>query len=140
MGTFIYRDVVVSLVKSYINNNAKKNSTGTEPTYLPIDKEKDTRAVWFSKEEIDELFKRNEAPDKKIGLRIYFGMHEDNPIQNEAMGEIHKKYIGQNTVVLVCTHDDEDCLSTNGSVALSLEEGQICPPPKPCGGILESEL
>lgn len=140
MATFIHKEVVVSLLKTYINNNAKKNLLGTEPTYLPIDIAKDTRAVWFSKEEIDELFKRNEASDKKIGLRIYFGMHEDSPIQNEAMGEIHKKNIGQNTVVLVCTHDGEDCLSTDASVALSLEEGSLCPPPRPCGSILESEL
>ncbi len=140
MGTFIHRDVVVSLVKTYINNNAKKNHTGIEPTYLPIDKENDTRAVWFSKEEIDELFKRNEEAGKTMGLRIYFGMHEDNPIQNEALGDIHREYIGQNTVVLVCTHNGEDCLSTNSSVALSLEEGSLCPPPRPCGSILESEL
>lgn len=140
MGTFINKAAVVSLVKSYITHNAKKNSSAPEPEFKPIDKEKDALAVWFSKEEIDELFKRNEAPDKKLGVRIYFGMHEDTPVQNEAMGNLHKSYIGKNTVVLVCTHDNEDCFSDDPSVALSLDEGHICPPPRPCGGILESEL
>lgn len=133
-----------ALVKNYYQKMAKKNKGGGN--HEPLDKKKDSRAVWFHKQKLDELFEANgysnTLPDdekKKFGLRLYFGVHDMDTI----LTNIPDVYDNQQMVILYVTkqdgvanndlNQDGDAVEIAGTdVGLGLDHGKLCPPDTGC--------
>ena len=158
MAFSISKDLITQLVKNYF---AYTQTTDIETGKLrPLDPQKDTYSIWFSKDDIDQLFAVNN-PDGKIdssqlGLRVYLGQHWDTPLENSVKEDLaaqgiafdEAKFRGQECVILVPTlknseGDNVDLLQANGPlvnvtpVAGNGEDyGGQCPPPAICRGVL----
>jgi hypothetical protein len=123
--------VVVRLVQNFINGTFKSK----EGAVQKVSSQNDAYAVYYSKEDLDKLFASHgyKDGDSGFGLRIYLGLHGTSDEERQAMPDRPEHYIGQHTVALVCTKEGQDLL--DDEAALALEEGQLCPPPSPCGSI-----
>ncbi len=140
----ITKEQLKALVGNYYQKMGKKKKGGTK--HDPLDKTKDTRSVWFSKQKLDELFEENgysnTMPDtekKKYGLRIYFGVHDKDSI----LTDIPVEHDNQQMAILYVTKKegvatnvsatDVNTLETPGSdVGKGMNHGQLCPPDSGC--------
>ena len=131
--------VVNQMVGNFLAHTKRTNPFDAAPhqTAKSLEVTKDGYSIWFSKAEIDALFNDN-APGDPDGLRIYFAMHGDSPVEQEVYVN-HPTYKGQYTTVLVCTRQDgalhRDLLTTGNFVSvpgyqgMGLDEGTPVPPP-----------
>jgi hypothetical protein len=143
VGTEIPRRTIVQMVQNFVNRTFKG--------YRKVTRDNDSHAVYYSKREIDELFRANGYDPTNhsddFGLRIYLGVHGDTQIERTSMPRRPEKYFDQHTVILVCTRDKVDQLDPGHFVSLyqkmspgtGLEEGEICPPPR-CSTAIDDDL
>lgn len=143
----VTKEQLKKLVGNYYQKMGKKKKGGTK--HDPLDTTKDTRSVWFQKQNLDELFAengyRNDLPDdekKKYGLRIYFGVHDKDTI----LTDIPEGYDNQQMVILYVTKKeslannvasaDVNSLDVPGSdVGMGMNHGKLCPPDSGCGEV-----
>ena len=134
LGTQIPRKTIIQMVQNFVNRTFKG--------YRKVTKDNDSHAVYYSKKEIDELFRVNgynpDSPDaSQFGLRVYLAVHGDTAIESAAMPNRPNRYQDQHTVILVATKNKVDLLAEGNFISsylidpgTGLEEGEICPPPK----------
>lgn len=136
----VTKDQLKALVGNYYQKMGKKKKGGDK--HEPLNKTKDTRSVWFSKQKLDELFEENgysnTLPDdekKMYGLRIYFGVHDKDTI----ITDIPDASDNQQMAILYVTKKesmairDVTTLQTPGSdVGKGMNHGQLCPPDSGC--------
>lgn len=158
MAFSISKDLITQLVKNYF---AYTQTTDIETGMLrPLNPQKDSYTIWFSKDEVDQLFAVNnpdgKIADSQLGLRVYLGQHWNTPLENLVKDELaaqgiafdEAKFKGQACVVLVPTlkneaGDNVDLLQANGPLVSAVpvagngeDFGGICPPPPACSGVL----
>jgi hypothetical protein len=136
--TNISRECVVAMVQNYIDNTYKRTPEGPRK----INNSDDAYCIYFKKEELDNLFERNgydpaNPNAKAYGLVIYLGMHGQTEPEKREMPHCPPRYQGHHTAILVCTLNRKEFLRDGDTVATATEEGQLCPPPKPCASIDE---
>jgi len=158
MSFSISKELITQLVENYFAHTQKTDiETGKS---RPLDPQKDTYTIWFSKDEIDQLFAVNNPggniSNSQLGLRVYLGQHWDTPLEKSVKEELEAqgiafdeaKFKGQACVVLVPTlknevGDNVDLLQANGPLVSAVpvagngeDFGGICPPPPACSGVL----
>lgn len=143
-GSFIRLSTIKKMVENFVINTHKNDPKIGK--VRPLEWNKDSHSVYFTKDEIDMLFASNQSEEldpSKYGLRIYFAYHSNSKEELDDMQGRPEDYLYHHTAILVCTHDKNDLLSVNNYVSQThprgkgLEEGQICPPPAPpCRGKL----
>ncbi|HET6256213.1 MAG TPA: hypothetical protein VFE32_19200 [Puia sp.] len=104
-----------------------------------LDIKNDSHAVYYTKAEVEQLFKDNLNSD---GLRIYLAVHRNGPNQSRELPHRPPAYLYQHTVILVATKNKVDQLATGNFVVTGntgTEEGELCPPPA-CQGPIDAQL
>jgi hypothetical protein len=142
LGTAIPRQTIIQMVQNFIDRTFKGPRK--------ITRDFDSHAVYYTKNEIDELFNANgydpTKPDAdQFGLRIYLAVHGNTPVERTSMPTRPALYLDQHTVILVTTKNKIDLLAEGAFVSTyqidpgtGFEEGEICPPPR-CG-TMDDEL
>ncbi|AMR31109.1 hypothetical protein A0256_06560 [Mucilaginibacter sp. PAMC 26640] len=112
----------------------------------PLDKDIDSTSIWFSKENIDQLFADNgyKPGDTDYGLRIYFGVHDKSKLLKDIPEEddnrlmtilVATKGPADKPVDLLKGISADDQLTAGGELSgEGLDSGKICPP-MVCGSI-----
>lgn len=144
-GEQITFPTIVQLVQNFIDKTYKDLGHGPQKVAYNAD----SHCISYSKATLDSLFAANSASNPD-GLRIYLGLHQHTPTEDADMPDRPENYIGQHTVILVCTSNGKDLLDPGNSVNVAaskkaspaavlsgtaVEEGQICPPPYPCSTV-----
>ncbi|PTQ99712.1 hypothetical protein C8P68_102541 [Mucilaginibacter yixingensis] len=146
----VKRSQLQKLVDNYYKTMKKVDVDGN---VRDLDREKDARAIWFKKSDIDKLFADHNCTaenNDEFGLRIYFGVYGHGILDG-----VPDRYHNQQTAVLVATrqngrimdkdilHNDEDALGADGKGDMDplpddgsgtgRNHGKLCPPDTDCG-------
>lgn len=139
------------LVNNYYDVIKKKDANGK---IVDLDRKKDAKSAWFSKEAIDQMFADHGCTAEnshEFGLRMYFGVHKKGVLHRDH--EIPDHYENQQTIVLVPTRlkgkvmdtdllkDDEHLLASADGKGDGNPQGdgqgvnhtKLCPPETECG-------
>ncbi|GAB3922745.1 hypothetical protein [Mucilaginibacter myungsuensis] len=144
------------LVNNYYDVIKKKDANGK---IVDLDRKKDARSAWFSKEVIDQMFAAHGCTaenSKEFGLRLYFGVHKKGVLERNGE-DVPEKYHNQQTIVLVPTRlkdgvPDADLLKDDTHAFAGADgkgdgnaEGEgdgvnhskLCPPETGCGSLID---
>lgn len=90
------------LKQNYRSKTQKAIMDGEKEMYRQLNAT-DTKTSWFSKKDIEQLFKENLNTDKEQGLLIHIITHDA-----KKYGPLKRDYDNQQTVVLTVSNENEE--------------------------------